>query len=73
MRRDDLSDWVGIDKPAEKNKWHEMVVQDVRIEVEVGRNKCPSNCEGYEADEGIAGLVAFGTASFNNIHRSVAD
>jgi hypothetical protein len=70
MCGDDLSDGIGIDEAAEENKRHEMVVQDFRIEVEVGRNESPGNGERDKANECIAGFITFGTAGFDYVQRS---
>lgn len=70
MCRDDLSDRVGIDKATEKNKRHKVVVQDFRVEVEVGWNEGPGNGEWDKTNECIARFIAFGAAGFDYVQRS---
>ena len=41
MCYDDLADGVSIDKAHEEDEWDEMLVQDNRLQIEVGCNQRP--------------------------------
>jgi len=72
MRGDHLANRVSIDETAEEDEGHQMVVENLRVEVEIGRDEGPSNEEGDQADERIAGFVALGAAGSDYVHRSMA-
>lgn len=46
MRRDDLTHGVGVDQAAEEGKGHQVVVQDVWLQEQVGANQRPGEEEG---------------------------
>lgn len=60
VRHDDLAYAVCVDEADEEHEWHEMVVEDHRLQVEVGRDECPCGEEGQEAEHGNAGAFASG-------------
>lgn len=67
MRRDDLAHGVGVDQAAEEGKGHQMVVQDVWLQEQVGANQRPGEEEGRQANERVSAAVAACTAGLDYI------
>lgn len=67
MCRDDLSHGVGVDQAAEEGKGHQMVVQNVGLQEQVGANQRPGEEEGREANERVSAAVAACTAGLDYI------
>lgn len=67
MGHDDLSYAVGIDEAHKEDEWDEMVIQNDRLEVKIGRNESPCQEERYKAKECDSCPLASGTASVEDV------
>jgi hypothetical protein len=67
MRGDHLSHRISINETGEEHEGHEVVVEDLGVEVEVGRDEGPGKEEGKKTDESVAGFVAFCATRFDYI------
>lgn len=67
MRSDHLADGVCIYETSEEYEGDEVVVEDLGVEPEVGRDQSPGEEEGDEAEERTAGFVAAGVADFDDV------
>ena len=71
MRHDDLSYTVRVDEAHKEDEWDEMVIQNDRLEVKIGRDESPCQEERYEAQECDSCPLAPGTASMEDVKSAV--
>jgi hypothetical protein len=67
VRRDHLTDRVGVQEADEEDERHEVGVQDLRVQGQVGDDEGPGAGEGEQAEEGVVGSVAAGAAGFEDV------
>jgi hypothetical protein len=67
MCGDDLSHGICVHQACEEDKGNEMVVQNLRVEVEVSWNQSPGHEEWDEAKESATRLVTAISADFDDI------
>jgi hypothetical protein len=67
VRGDHLPDGVGVDEADEEDKGHEVGVQDLRVQGQVGDDEGPGAEQGGEAEQGVVwGFAAF-AAGFDHV------
>lgn len=57
-----LPDAVGVDDAREEHKGHQVAMQNVGLQEQIGDHERPGGKEGEETDEGVARAVAAGAA-----------
>ncbi|SRR6266480_2317461 len=67
MRNDDLSDAVGVDEAHKEDEWDEVMIQNDRLEVKIGRDENPCHKERYETSKCDSCPLTAGTASMEDI------
>lgn len=64
---DHLAYRVRVGQATEERKGHEMVLQDVGLQQQVGNDQSPGHKEGQQSDQCIARAVATGATCLDNI------
>lgn len=67
VRRDHLSNRVGVHEADEEDEGHEVRVKDLRVQGEVGDNESPGADEWAQAEEGVVRGVAAGASGFEDV------
>lgn len=70
VRDDHAADGEGVDESGVEDEGHEMLVQNLRLQVEVGGDHNPGGGEGEETEKRDAGALAAGATGFHNVERA---
>lgn len=73
MSNDDEADRIGVDQSDIKDEGYEVVVEYYWLEVEIERNKGPSDKVWEETEKRRVDIFALLTPDFNNVQRTMVD